>query len=498
MPSVIASQLMSCEEEALAHSGLIQPHGVLLFIERVSGRISHVSANCASLLGVTPEALLGQDGLAWLARRSRVPVTLPTMAGKREDVPRMLETAAGSLDLLISASGAGWLLEFEAAAPVEAAALPGEPPPARAPPKDEAEMRRVEQALVEAIQALTGYSRVMLYRFHADWSGEVIAEAVTGAIGRYLGLRFPASDIPANARALYSQTPYRHIADVGAKPVALVCDGDAAGRPPLDITWSDLRSVSPIHLQYLKNMRVAASFSVSVMVAGRLWGLIACHHQQAGFLPLAVRQHSVRLARDFVFALQVYEAGVRRRVHDVVTECSTALRSAVDAGRPIAEALADEQGRLLKLFGAVGGALITGTTVCPIGKAPDRLFLMALHQWCQRNQTEAELSFDHRPEALAASASPSPPCGVLALRLRAASLGGDWVYLYWLRPEQAQEIVWAGNPDKPVEVSSDGLRLSPRESFEKWVEVRRGYASPWEIHTLFAAQQWRKQLAQWL
>ena len=151
----------------------------------------------------------------------------------------------------------------------------------------------------------------MLYEFKADWSGEVLAERVTRSKGTYLGLRFPASDIPAVARALYAQTPYRHIPDVAGEPIAVL----GAGGPgtSLDLTWSDLRSVSPVHREYLHNMQVAASFSVSVIVDGKLWGLVACHNPEPLRVPLATRMRCQELVAQFVAVLSRIVGGSRRR-----------------------------------------------------------------------------------------------------------------------------------------------------------------------------------------
>jgi two-component system, chemotaxis family, sensor kinase Cph1 len=491
------SQLLACEREQLANSGLIQPHGALLFIDKASGTFRYVSANAESLLGEAPESLLGRDGRDWLEQHLPEPVELPTNAGKRYHLIGALDLGGGELNILISPNSAGWILEFEPTLADEhdpnAHRLPS-----LAPPIDAAKLPQLQQCLVEVVSAITDYDRVMLYQFHLDWSGEVLAETVRLSKGTYLGLRFPASDIPAIARGLYAQTPYRHIPDAAAVPVSLV--GRASDGTQLDLTWSDLRSVSTVHAEYLHNMNVRSSFSVSIIVDGKLWGLVACHHPTPKTISLQRRQHCRDLTTEFAATLQSIRKGTQRGLYEALTDCLAPIKARVTQGKPLAAAFAHEFPALARLFGASSGGLCVDQVLTPLGEPQEPQALNTLHQWCLRHQGETVLAMDHLPESLHEALGPGTDRfhGVLSVGLRAKRRGNALVNLYLLRPEEATEIAWAGNPEKPSETTADGQRLSPRHSFDRWVEVRHGYSRPWDEDSLFAAQQLRELLMAWL
>ncbi|MBK1616937.1 hypothetical protein CKO42_00435 [Lamprobacter modestohalophilus] len=517
-------QILDCENEPLANSGLIQAGGALLFMDKGSRQFRYVSANAESLLGEPAAELLGQDADDWLAGVLPDVGTLPTAAGQRLQFTAAVDLGAGDLDVLITATAAGWLLELEPSVPADLSdpADPADPadssaqPPSLAPLTDALtteQLHHVQQQLVDAIRRLIGYERVMLYRFHPDWTGEVIAESAAARAKTYLGLRFPASDIPAIARALYAQTPYRHVPDTHAAPVPILSrSGEATD---LDLTWSDLRSVSPVHLQYLENMEVKSSFSVSIMVEGRLWGLIACHHPQAKTIPLARREDCRALVAAYLERFRLYQRSVQQEIHEDLARSLEQLRAALGAGTPIAAAFAEHFEPLAQRFSASGGALWINRDLTLLGDlaastdrtdsadstdSTDSAELSLLHQWCLREQAEAITSFDHLPDALLSQLPDQPRAfsGFLSIGMRALQHGNALLQLYLLRPEEVSEIAWAGDPEKPLAATPDGLRLSPRDSFDKWVEVRRGFSKPWSEADRFAAEQLRERLMQLL
>lgn len=493
MSSSIDELTRHCEQEPLAHSGAIQPHGVLLQISRDTGRILRVSANSQAYLDQTPERLLAGDGLAWLEQLGIARDGLPPHPGQRREYHAVYSGPAGELDLLAIANDQGWLIELEPVTDQRfdlAAARDAQTRLLRAP-DGEAAMRVLQDDLVEVMRGLIGFDRVMLYRFHPDWSGEVVAESRSDVYGSYLGLRFPASDIPAIARQLYTLTPYRHIPDVAGQAVRLLGEGGT----DVDLTWSDLRSVSPVHLQYLRNMRVGASFSVSILLAGQLWGLIACHHPVPRLLPLGVRGLCAELASGFMLALNAYQAGQRIRLHDqahgLVDEFLEPLRQRGD----LTETVAAHHQELLDLAQASGGALIVGDDLLLYGDAPDAGALDRIDRCFMERSHDNVFSSDHLTALLPGDAIPGC-AGLLAIRFK-STRGGAWIRLYWFRPEEPGEVTWAGNPHKPVELSPSGMRFSPRYSFEKWVEIRRGYSAPWSSRDILAATLLRAQLPRW-
>lgn len=492
--STLEPLLNACEQERLTHSGFIQDEGVLLHVDRESGLISFVSANAAAFIGDPPADLIGADGRAWLRDFLPDAGDPPSGAGRRLLLRRALDLGFGELDALLSATASGWLIELEPALepPVDPARIQLAPTP-EVP--DDAALAAARQDLVDRVAEATGYDRVMLYEFKADWSGEVLAERVGRSRGTYLGLRFPASDIPAIARALYAQTPYRHIPDVAGTPVALL--GAAGQGAALDLTWSDLRSVSPVHREYLRNMGVAASFSVSVMVEGKLWGLVACHNPEPFRVPVATRLRCQELVAQHVVLLTAH----RRRLQSAQLERlerALALVGAIsEAETAITERFREPLADLARLLQAEAGAMVMDDQVVRSRAGDDPERVRRLHGWCLAHQSESVAAHERLPDEALGAASQTATGnihGLLSIHVRAKRHGNRLVGFYFFRPEESLEIAWAGNPEKPMEVSAGAVKLSPRHSFNKWVEVRGGFSRPWDELALFTATQLRRRL----
>ncbi len=493
MPATDLNALQQCEKEPLANSGMIQPNGVLLYIEKTGSKIRYVSENSASLLGEGPEELLGLDGKDWLEQNLTDLASWPSGAGRRMHFPAAVDMGHGALDVLISGASGGWLVEFELSRSTDfdLQTITISPP---AGTLDAAGLQALRQNLVDAVAKTTGYDRVMLYQFQPDWSGEVLAEAVDAGRGSYLGLRFPASDIPAIARNLYAQTPYRHIPDSSAAPVAIKTASGSG--TVLDLTWSDLRSVSPVHMQYLANMGVLSSFSTSIMMDGKLWGLVACHDNSAKVIPLEAREHCKNLAAEFVKQMSDYRNSVQRDLYAAAVEAVTPIRNMLAGSQSdIAGAISAQLPRMATLTGASAAALFVGDVTRTAGNVPGADELRAIHDWCLKNQADPVFSMDDLSARMGRAASLPLSSGVLGVSLRARQMNNALVNIYLFRPEEAGEIAWAGNPNKPVEQAVGSQSLSPRSSFDKWVEVRNGHSRAWEEDARFIGQQLRDLIA---
>lgn len=490
------SMLSNCEREPLAFSGRIQGHGVLLYLESASGCFTFVSENAESLLGEPVAELLGADGRSWVEDMLPTLGTLPVGTGNRVYLEAALDLGEGEMDVLVSPTGGGWLIEIEPASDAAQVVLPTLP--ASATVGDAEAMKALWQALVDGISVLTGYDRIMLYQFLPDWSGEVLAERALRSPGTYLSLRFPASDVPAVARALYAQAPYRHIPDATAATVGVLAGSEAGTL--LDLTWSDLRSVSPVHIEYLRNMQVAASFSVSILVGGKLWGLIASHNEVSLHIPMAARLACVRLVEAFVDQVNQQRLAKQKVVFETL---GSALGGAVDAAtgfvaeEELATAIASALEQLPSLMDYAGGAVAVGGTVAGFGDGPDKSIVEALasarlNTRFDEIQTEESLpeTFPLRAEAQAAGVF-----GYASFNLRASRHGDALVSVFFFRPEEVEEVAWAGNPEKPVEVDASGaVHLSPRKSFEKWMQVREEMCRVWNEDDMFVLALLRQQL----
>lgn len=317
----------------------------------------------------------------------------------------------------------------------------------------------------------------------------MIAEFTPPERGSYLGLRFPASDIPAIARDLYKLNPYRMIPETHAAPVPLLSyDGGA-----LDLSYADLRSVSPVHVLYLNNMSVEASFSVSILTAGKLWGLVACHHTKPAFLSLQDREACANLVHNY--GLGITSFGIYQRTY-LLENLSAKIEGAV---KEIAQAVhvKNKYGKLLELLAADGIALGLGEELLTFGETPEPEAITKIDDWFINHHKGNIFTTDHLrglSEAIGEVAVTS--CGLMAIKVKSPRSG--WIRFFWFRNELVYKVSWAGNPNKPLLDGATAQLLSPRRSFEKWIEEKTGYSQPWTNKETIISGMLRSSLLQWL
>lgn len=481
--------LKGCEREQLHLSGAIQAHGVLLHVSRHRS-ISHASANCAEAFGVPPEGVLGRPVAEVLPR---VADALSRVAGEGARLAIYSERApqggAQDFDIAVAAGRDGWLVEIYPA---------DSRPNGRIQAFPHFYQRRkdgIEALCEEAVAAVmreTGFDKVMAYRFREDWTGEVIAEASNDpSLDAYLGQRFPASDIPAIARDLYVRNPSRLIADVHAPTVPIVSrDGDL-----LDLTYSDLRSVSPVHLRYLENMRVRSSCSFAIVIRGELWGLIACHHSTPRALSLWSRDRTVECVKELAFALVSYETDRKIRFIDRIDAEVETLLDRLTAAPSLAAGMPANAAAILALVGATGAALVAGDTFVAIGDAPGE---NEVRNISEMNVTTGLFATDHLAEVFPGYAALNAiASGALVVHAHARGPSDTAPRFAWFRPEERRTIVWAGDPAKSVETNNGESRIAPRRSFARWTESMEGRSRPWSSQDLIAAQKFRGAILRW-
>ena len=296
----VARALETCAEEPVHIPGCIQPTGVLLAYGSTTGTISHVSANAEDFLGTSPEALIGQNMLNSFGPDLWHGLKNAAIVGGR--------SPAGTFDL---GSGPLDFHSFESDSQMVVEAEPWADDPHSTIQNLSFLINRVQatdsvQALFqqssELLRSVTGYDRVMIYRFDRDWNGEVVAEARPRSIEPFLGLRFPHWDIPPQARAMMLKSDLRFICDVDQTPVPLITE-----KPALDISSAFLRGVSPVHMTYLRNIGAAASLTLSVIIEGKLWGTLSFHHRRPRTPTLNQRQILVGFLRVFETKLNLLE-----------------------------------------------------------------------------------------------------------------------------------------------------------------------------------------------
>ncbi len=342
------------------------------------------------------------------------------------------------------------------------------------------------QATAGFVQDLTGFDRVLVYRFDEEWNGHVVAEAGNGALPSYLDLRFPASDIPAQARALYAANPVRIIPNATYEPVAIE---PAAKSEMLDLSFAQLRSVSPVHLEYMRNMGTAASMSVSIMIDGRLWGLVSCHSARPHHVDVTVRD-----ACDFVVQSMALRIAAQRREEDAASRVELAritsrLLTSMAAAENWPEGLTGSADDLLAQVHAEGAAIVTEAGYFPIGDCPEEGDVREIVAWLETRQSEVDLfASSHLASVMpSAAAMAGLASGIAAIRI--SELYPSW--LIWFRPEVVRTVKWGGDPHKVV--TEEG-RIHPRKSFDAWREQVHQQALAWTDAELMAARDLRNAI----
>jgi chemotaxis family two-component system sensor kinase Cph1 len=482
--------LDNCAAEPIHVPGSIQPHGVLLAFTP-DGRLATRSAN-AALLGALPEVGGGIDAQHFTASiRERL-----LGAFNDEDGVDAFEVTlpdGRTADLTLHRHEGLLFAEFE---PRDGSQLPAADfavlaQRALTRVQAQTDLAALLEAGTEEVARLSGFDRVMGYLFHPDESGEIVAERRRSPeLEPYLGLHYPASDIPAQARRLFILNPIRLIVDVAYKPVPLVPDRNPLTGAPIDLSHAVLRSVSPIHCEYLGNMGVHASMAISIVVQGRLWGMFACHHYQPLLVSAPVRRTCRLLSQ--VVSLMAERLLATRRSEQVARgqKIRSALVERVRADEYMPRALAAGKPSALDVVRAAGLAVGLMDQIQSAGVVPAARCLTHLFEWLDQRGASSFATSCITEDAPQLLASCDGFAGLLAIRYTTERNG----WLVWFRQEQVQTQRWAGDPAKPVVVGPNGARLSPRGSFAEWQQVVRGKAEPWDEAELFDAEELRRAL----
>ena len=460
--------LTSCDREPIHVPGAIQPHGVLLALHEPSLAVVQVSENAFEMLGLRVADLLGRPLSAVIDADSAAAVFAALSGDRWQEVNPLRVSARGRhYDGIIHRHLGKAILELE---PLAAAKEQGAHHPLRRAliGLQHAEtLSELCNVVVQEVRQLTGFERVILYRFDENGHGSVEAEAKDAALEPYLGLHYPASDIPQQARRLYLTNWLRIIPDARYTPARLV--SVEAGGAPLDLSFSVLRSVSPIHLEYMANMGVRAAMSISLIVRDGLWGLISCaNHSGPRLVPYELRSACEVIGRLTSLQIGAVEerekASLRAGRRGTVDRLVETMRAA-DANRPLLETLLGDD--LCAAASAAGAAVVRGTETLTCGRTPSPEAVLAISRFLDTRQEPEPFATASLP-ALFPAADPDLASGVLSFTLP----GAPRARLLWFRPELIQTVHWGGDPRKPVELDPS-MQLRPRASFESWKEEVR-------------------------
>lgn len=468
--------LTNCEQEPIHIPGSIQPHGFLLGLKTDTFLIDYSSANTLDFIGVSHEMILG--------KRFEDVFGIYAMEALSEYIStnKMLSSSLLKMQLLkkdflctVHQNENIYILEVE---------------PSSLHLKQSNEiydhtsqfltylhsthsMQDLCKLVAKGTREVTGYDRVMIYRFDSQYNGEVFAESCRDDLEPFIGLHYPHTDIPPQARELYMKNLLRLITDIDYTPVPIFTVDDIEGKN-LDLSLSILRSTSPIHVQYLHNMGVGATLTISLIYKKKLWGLIACHHYSPKNLSPELRL-AAKLQGHFITS----QIGLRQSHEEY--EVSRKVNSAFDKigtfNLSVEKESFDEfikQPELLEICNASGVSLIVDGEVYKNGVVLSDDEIIFLADFLSKHSGNSSFSTDKLSNQLPDyNILCEKTSGVIYHSLDLESNN----CIIWYRPETKTEVFWAGDPAKSIIKDEKGL--SPRNSFKLWKEVVEGTSKPW-------------------
>ncbi|XHR81412.1 MAG: ATP-binding protein [Gloeotrichia echinulata GP01] len=501
IPTPFQVDLTTCDKEVINIPDSIQPHGVILVLKEPELTILQVSNNTYDFLGLNPEDLLNQP-LSLLFDQDQINLLRNITNDEDLQFINHLELSLPlgnnivSFDSIMHRNDGGLIMELEhkltddknhgffefynllkrALSKLQGAA----------------NVIDLSQIVIKEVKKITGFDRVMLYRFNEDWNGTVIAEEKAECLTAYLGFHYPASDIPEPARRLYSQNLLRLIPNVNYESATIVPRNNPLTNESLDLSNSVLRSVSPCHIEYLDNMGVTASMSIAIMKNQKLWGLIACHHQSPKYISYEIRNACEFFGRMISVELVAKEDSEDSEYKIQLKSVVAKLVEYMSAEKNFVDGLINNQLNLLNLTNSQGAVIYFEGKYYTLGQTPSKLEIQHLIEWINKNVHQELFHTDGLskiyPEAEKFSDLAS---GLMVFPISKSQRN----YILWFRPEVIQTVNWGGNPNNPVEVMEDGsLHSSPRKSFNLWKETVKLQSLPWKTCEVNAALELRNAI----
>jgi len=500
------TSLEDCTEESVYAPGHIQPHGIVFLLQGTDLKILQVSENVEEFFGMAAEELLGQP-LQRLFSKAQVEKIVSYLTKKTLNIQNYLELKIHrkhgknqKFRSTLYQTPDGLILELEPELPVEnnhAIDFYHRLHTIIINLRSTNGLSDLAQTIAREVKATTGFDRVMVYRFEADDHGVVIAEEKESYLESYQGLHYPAIDIPVPARKLFYRNWVRQIPNINYTPARLIPTNHPLTDQPQDLSACVLRGVSPYHIEYLQNMGVAGTLTISLIDDRRLWGLIACHHYSPRLIDYETRKTceflgqfaSIELVHQQQRELNVY----RSQGKNIQDRLQQAFRQESNF---IEQVLTENASQLLDLVHAQGAAILLDGRLTLVGKTPSEAEVGELVQWLlQQNKERVFATASLSQLYPQAKQFKDRASGVLAISILLCYAKQKSYHILWFRPEQIQTVNWAGNPQDSVSIDEIGkMHLSPRKSFELWKETVREMSYPWHMAELEAAAEMRNIL----
>jgi chemotaxis family two-component system sensor kinase Cph1 len=489
--------ISSCASEPIRTPGSIQPHGFMLTLSPAL-QVLQASANLLTHAGLSAEAAIGLPLAAVIGEAAGERMALEFANDTLGQRPMYLGTVTLSNGHHFDVLGHVWdglvIAEFEAvnrAQPADFRHLYPLITDFLARVGEHASIPALTDLAARHVRSVTGYGRVMVYRFDQNGHGRVVAEAKAPDYDSYLGQSFPASDIPAQARELYILSPIRLIQDANYEAASLFPAAHPVTGARNDLSFASLRSVSPIHLQYMRNMGTLASMSVSLIVKGKLWGMISCHNEVPCPVSVEKRTACEQLGQILALCVESREDSAELQFRLDVRRIMVEMLGRLTKGADFVDNLRGVFAELLRFARAGGVAVVVDDRILTYGDTPDEGAIRKLSTWLAvHGHTEVFHTNELATVYLPAKAYIHNASGLLALPISRIHQH----YLLWFRPEQVQTVEWAGNPYEKDVAAGAPAQLTPRQSFATWRETIHGQSLPWHAAEIELTTEFRTAL----
>jgi two-component system, chemotaxis family, sensor kinase Cph1 len=474
-PAFGKADLSNCEREEIHLAGSIQPRGALLVVSEPDHHVIQASANAAEFLHLKQVLGMSLADLDGDLLFRILPHLDPTSQGMPIAVRCRIGSPGADYDgLLHRPPEGGLVIELERAGP--SVDLSRQIASALETIRTASSLRGLCDEAATLLQDRTGYDRVMVYRFDDEGHGEVFSERRNPELEAFLGNRYPATDIPQMARRLYERTRVRVLVDVNYEPVPLQPRLSPVTGRDLDMSLCFLRSMSPIHLQYLKNMGVGATLVISLVVGGKLWGLVACHHYEPRFIHFELRAVCELLAEAIATRIAALESFAQSQSEIFVQRLEQRMVEAISREGDWRAAIFDSSQSILQPLGASGSALIYEGQVISTGEVPGTQEIRELAAWLDtRRDTSVQVTASLGLDFPQFAGMIKVASGIAVTPI--SNNPGE--YLIWFRPERIRTVTWGGDPLKPFVIGDNPSDLSPRRSFAQWHQLVEGTSEPW-------------------
>ncbi|MAM63070.1 HWE histidine kinase domain-containing protein [Maritimibacter sp. UBA3975] len=483
--------LTNCDREPIHLLGRVQSYGALVALS-ADWTVRHASENLGEILGLDVADIIGRPVSDLIDAETLQRIREGAARSNISEIALRLFGVAlrdnGKLfDLSLHDNGTYFILEFEPKAGPRSSDVMSEVFPLIRSIDTTHDLGTLARNAADGLRTIAGFDSVMVYEFQPDNSGRVIAESRADGETRYHGLNFPASDIPVQARALYKKALLRLIADVN-DPGSVIRPGLDDDRKPVDLSLAVTRAVSPIHIEYLHNMGIEASMSVSIMKDGELWGLFACHHNSPRYIDYERRTAVELFAHLFSFELGQYQSMLRGRAQEDTTRLQTRIMAHMADGLALDQSLFSLSEDIDKVIPHDGIVLYHAGNFSANGTTPNAEEFEDIARLLDGGPGTGTFATEELGAVLpGASAFADRTAGILAIPVSRHPRD----YLVLCREPVARKVNWAGDPTKPAEVGPNGTRLTPRKSFETWQQDVEGRSEAWSDHARHAADQLR-------